>query len=113
VRKSDLTEAVKKGAERAGFAMNGYDYALYLRISSLPRETDCFSSIDVDVRYVGKLPLPAYPKGNHVRAVLWSNGTIIISPRNQHGREVAAVVKLLVKGMADEWIQDNSRQSAG
>jgi hypothetical protein len=113
VRKSDLTEAVKKGAERAGFAMNGYDYALYLRISSLPRETDCFSSIDVDVRYVGKLPLPAYPKGNHVRAVLWSNGTIIISPRNQHGREVAAVVKLLVKGMADDWIQDNSRQSAG
>ncbi|MEN8261810.1 MAG: hypothetical protein ABFS02_14795, partial [Pseudomonadota bacterium] len=85
VRKSDLTEAVNKGAESAGFALNGYDYALYLRVSSLPRETDCFSSIDVDVRYVGKLPLPAYPKGNRVRAVLWSNGTIIISPRNQHG----------------------------
>ncbi|MEN8197213.1 MAG: hypothetical protein ABFS30_11985, partial [Pseudomonadota bacterium] len=77
------------------------------------RETDCFSSIDVDVRYVGKLPLPAYPKGNRVRAVLWSNGTIIISPRNQHGREVAAVVTHLVKGMVKDWIQDNSRQSAG
>lgn len=113
VRESDLTEAVKKGAEEAGFTLDGYDYALYLRISSLPRETDCFSSIDVDVRYVGKLPLPAYPNGNRVRAVLWSNGTIIISARNQHGREVAAVVTLLVRGMAEDWIQDNSRQRAG
>ena len=112
-RMSDLTEAVKKGAEKAGFTLDGYDYALYLRISSLPRESDCFSSIDVEVRYVGKLPLPAYPNGNRVRAVLWSNGTIIISPRNQHGREVAAVVTLLVKGMVEDWIQDNSRQSAG
>ena len=112
-RMSDLTEAVKKGAEGAGFTLDGYDYALYLRISSLPRETDCFSSIDVEIRYVGKLPLPAYPDGNRVRAVLWSNGTIIISPRNQHGREVTAVVTLLVKGMVEDWIQDNSRQSAG
>lgn len=112
-RMTDLTEAVKKGAEKAGFALDGYDYALYLRISSLPRQTDCFSSIDIEVRYVGNLPLPAYPNGNRVRAVLWSNGTIIISPRNQHGREVAAVVTLLVKGMVEDWIHDNSRQSAG
>lgn len=113
VRESDLTKAVMKGVENAGLAFDGYDYALYVRISSLPRESDCFSSIDVEVRYVGKLPLPAYPNGNRVRAVLWSNGTIIISPRNQHGREVAAVVSLLVKGMAEDWIEDNSRQSAG
>ena len=112
-RLPDLTDAVKKGAEKARFTLDGYDYALYLRVSSLPRETDCFSSIDIEVRYVGTLPLPAYPNGNRVRAVLWSNGTIIISPRNQHGLEVAALVTLLVKGLVDDWIRDNSRQSAG
>lgn len=112
-RMSDLTKAVKKGAEKAGFTMDGYDYALYLRVSSLPRESDCFSSIDIDVRYVGKMPLPAYPSGNRVRAVLWSNGTIIISPRNQHGLEVASVVTRLVKGMVEDWIRDNSLQSSG
>jgi hypothetical protein len=93
VRESALTEAVKKGAEEAGFTLDGYDYALYLRISSLPRESDCFSSIDVDVRYVGKLPLPAYPNGNRVRAVLWSNGTIIISARNEPTGRVARLLR--------------------
>ena len=112
-RMSDLTEAVKKGAEKGGFTLGGYDYALYLRISSLPRQTDCFSSIDVEVRYVGKLPLPAYPNGAQVRAVLWSNGTIIISPSNQHGPEVVSVVTFLVKGMVEDWTRDNSRQRAG
>jgi hypothetical protein len=109
----NLVKAVREGSQKAGLKLDGYDYSLYVRISSLPRESDCFSSIDVEVRYVGRLPLPAYPKGNRVRAVLWSNGTIIISPRNQHGREVVAVLTLLVEGMADDWIHDNSRQSAG
>ena len=112
-RVADLTEAVKKGADGSGITLSGYDYELYLRVSSLPRETDCFSSIDVEVRYSGKLPLPSYPNGNRVRVVLWSNGTIIISPRNQHGAEVADVVTYLVKGMVEDWIRDNSRQSAG
>ena len=110
---ADLVDAVRNGSQKAGFKLDGHDYSFYVRISSLPRDSDCFSSIDVEVRYVGKLPLPAYPDGNRVRAVLWSNGTIIISPRNQHGREVAAVLTLLVEGMAEDWIQDNSRQSAG
>ena len=110
---ADLVKAVRNGSQKAGFNLDGYDYSFYVRISSLPRETDCFSSIDVEVRYVGKLPLPDYPKGNRVRVVLWSNGTIIISPRNQHGREVTAVLTLLVEGMAEDWIQDNSRLSAG
>jgi hypothetical protein len=113
VSEAKLTEAVRSGSKNAGFNLGGYDYSIYVRISSLPRESDCFSSIDVEVRYVGKLPLPEYPNGNQVRAVLWSNGTIIISPRNQHGREVASVITLLVKGLVEDWIQDNSRQSAG
>jgi hypothetical protein len=113
VSEARLAEAVRNGSEKAGFNLDGYDYSIYVRISSLPRGSDCFSSIDVEVRYVGKLPLPEYPNGNRVRAVLWSNGTIIISPRNQHRREVASVITLLVKGLAEDWIQDNSRQSAG
>jgi len=113
ISEAKLTDAVRNGSRSAGYNLDGYDYSLYVRISSLPRETDCFSSIDVEVRYAGKLPLPAYPNGNRVRAVLWSNGTIIISPRNQHGQEVAAVLTHLVSGMAEDWIQDNTRQSAG
>lgn len=108
-----IVEAVKAGSKDAGFNLEGYDYALYLRISSLPKETDCFSSIDVEVRYVGKLPIPAYPQGNRVRTVLWSNGTIIISPRNQHGREVADVVTYLVRGLSTDWLKDNATHKAG
>jgi hypothetical protein len=113
VNQTRLLEAVRKGAEHAGFTFDGYEYALYLRISSLPRESDCFSSIDIEVRYVGKLPLPAYPKGNLVRTVLWSNGTIIISPRNLHGQEIASVVTHLVEGLVADWTKDNSQQRAG
>lgn len=110
---SGLTEAVRKGAEGAGFALESYDYTLYLRISSLPSKADCFSSVDIEVRYAGKLPLPAYPKGNFVRTVLWSNGTIVFSPRNHHGADIAAVVTLLVKGLVTDWTGDNSLQRAG
>jgi hypothetical protein len=113
VNEAKLAESIRAGAEHAGFKLDGYDYALYLRISSLPRESDCFSSIDIEVRYLGKLPLPAYPKGNLVRTVLWSNGTIIISPRNVHGQEIASVVTHLVKGLAEDWTRDNSQQRAG
>lgn len=108
-----LDDAVKAGAKGAGFALDGYDYELYLRISSLPQGSDCYSSIDIEVRYIGKLLLPAYPKGNIVRAVLWSGGTIIVSPRNQHGNEVSAVVTGLVRGLVADWIKDNSLQKAG
>lgn len=113
ISEAKLTDAIRQGAEDAGFGLQGYDYALYLRISSLPRASDCFSSIDIEVRYVGKLPLPAYPEGNLVRTVLWSNGTIIISPRNVHGREIASVVVHLVKGLVADWTRDNSQQRAG
>lgn len=113
VSEASLIDSVRGGAENAGFKLDGFDYALYLRISSLPRESDCFSSVDIEVRYLGKLPLPAYPNGNLVRTVLWSNGTIIISPRNVHGREIAAVVTHLVKGLAEDWTRDNSQQRAG
>jgi hypothetical protein len=113
ISEAKLDDAVRKGSKEAGFNLDGHDYSFYVRVSSLPRDSDCFSSIDVEVRYVGKLPLPAYPNGSRVRAVLWSNGTIIISARNQHGREVAALLTSLVEGMSEDWIQDNSRQSAG
>ena len=113
IDETKLIEAVTEGAEGAGFTLGGYDYALYLRISSLPRASDCFSSIDIEVRYVGKLALPAYPNGNRARAVLWSNGIVIFSARNQHGREVTAVVTQLVQSLAADWGQDNARQRAG
>lgn len=113
VNEQALTKAIREGAKQAAFSFKGYDYALYVRISSLPRQDDCFSSIDIEVRYVGKLPLPAYPKGNFVRTVLWSNGTIIISPRNVHGREIASVVTYLVEGLVKDWTRDNSQQRAG
>lgn len=113
VSEAKLAQAVREGADHAGFKLDGYDYALYLRISSLPREDDCFSSIDIEVRYLDKLPLPAYPKGNLVRTVLWSNGTIIISPRNVHGQEIASVVTHLMKGLVEDWTRDNSQQRAG
>lgn len=113
VTESGLTEAVRKGADGAGFVLESYDYALYLRVSSLPSKTDCFSSVDIEVRYSGKLPLPAYPKGNFVRTVLWSNGTIVFSARNHHGAEIAAVVTILVKGLITDWTEDNSLQRAG
>ena len=121
IGETKLIEAITEGAEGAGFTLGGYDYALfrsydyalYLRISSLPRASDCFSSIDIEVRYVGKLALPAYPNGNRARAVLWSNGIVIFSARNQHGREVTAVVTQLVQSLAADWSQDNARQRAG
>ena len=113
ISEAALTQAVTKGADGAGFALTGYDYDLYLRVSSLPNKTDCFSSIDIEVRYAGKLPLPAYPKGNFVRTVLWSNGTVVFSARNHHGVDIAKVVTDLVRVLVADWVEDNSLQRAG
>lgn len=113
VSELELNDAVQAGAVNAGFTLDGYDYELYLRVSSMPEESLCFSSVDMEVRYNGKLKLPAYPLGNTVRAVLWSNGNIVISPRSQHGGDIAAVVTNLVRGLIADWIKDNSVHKAG
>ncbi len=108
-----LADAVSVEAESGGLTVGGYDFMLYLRISSLPRGGDCFSSVDMEVRYFGTMPLPGQPEGTRVRGVLWSNGTIFITPRRQHGEEAAGIVRSLTRALIEDWLIDNERQKSG
>lgn len=108
-----LSAAAAKGMKGAGFQLGGYDYSLYLRVVAMPEGDKCFSSVDLEVRYLGRMPLPAYPKGNVVRAVLWSSGNIILSLRAQHSAEAEALVTRLVRALAADWARDNAQQKAG
>ncbi|MDH3230423.1 MAG: hypothetical protein OEN55_11580 [Alphaproteobacteria bacterium] len=102
--KQVLTEA----AADAPFSLDGREYVLFVRLSSLPKQGECFSSIDLGVYWEGRVTLPGNTSAARAKVKLWENGTILISPRSQHWREVAAILKHLVGNLESAWRTDNS-----
>lgn len=88
-------------------SLDGRDYVLFVRLSSLPKGKDCFSSIDLGVHWEGSIPLPEYPAGSRAKVKLWENGTIVISSRKDHWLEVSGILEHLVRGLASAWRADN------
>lgn len=103
-----LSRSALRGAEGAGFTLDGYDYTLYLRVNTLPRSGDCFSSIDMEAYYYGEVVMPNWPQGNDAEVVLWERSTILISPQGQHGGDVNRIVREFTRRLADDWRKDNS-----
>jgi hypothetical protein len=108
ITKARLVRAVKDGTVDTPFEFNGYNYNLYIRISSLFRAGECFSSVDVAAYYQGRLPMPAYPGGAYSKVVLWERGTVLVSRRELHGREVSIIVENLMRSLVIDWKRDNS-----
>ena len=106
--KEDLVRQVLSEATTAApFSLDGREYVLFVRLSSLPKQGDCFSSIDLGVYWEGNVNLPGDPNQTRAKVKLWETGTILISSRNQHWREVAAILKLLVGNLISAWRADN------
>jgi len=103
-----LTRSVTRGTQGAGFTLDGYDYTLYVRVNTLPRNGDCFSSVDIETYYYGAVVMPNFPKGNNAEIVLWENSTIVVSPQGQHGGDVNEIVRGFTRTLAADWIKDNS-----
>lgn len=91
----------------APFRLDGRDYVLFVRLSSLPKRGDCFSSIDIGVYWEGDVPLPGSPRGVRAKIKLWEKGTILISPNSLHRREVSGILKYLVANLIAAWKEDN------
>ncbi len=108
ITEARLVRAVKDGTADTPFKFNGYNYNLYIRISSLFRAGECFSSVDVAAYYQGRLPMPAYPGGAYSKVVLWESGTVLVSRREKHGREISVIVENLMRSMVVDWKRDNS-----
>lgn len=108
ITEDGLAGAVRAAARGAGFALDGYDYTLYVRVNTLPKRGDCFSSVDMEAYYYGRLALPNFPQGNNAEVVLWENGTILISPQGRHGRDVGEIVQRFTRDLVNDWIKDNS-----
>lgn len=104
---SRIRQAVTEASEQAPLSLDGKEYVLFVRTSSLPREDECFSSIDLGVYWQGKVTLPEFPDGNGARVRLWENGTIVISTRKRHWDEVEIILKRLFRGMVSAWRADN------
>jgi len=104
-----IRQALNEATTDAPFALNGRDYVLFVRLSSLPKQGDCFSSIDLGVYWEGDVPLPASPDGIRGKVKLWENGTILISPNNQHWQEVSDILKHLVANLISTWQADNGK----
>lgn len=107
VTRGRITASVREFVAKAPFKMDGEKYILLVRISSLPKDGDCFSSVDLGVYYKGRIALPASQDGLG-KAVLWENGTILISPRSQHWPEVENIMDHLIRGLIAEWDGDNA-----
>lgn len=103
-----LTRSVTQGAQGAAFTLDGYDYTLYVRVNTLPRNGDCFSSVDMEAYYYGAVAMPNFPKGNNAEIVLWESSTIVVSPQGQHGGDVNEIVRGFTRMLAADWIKDNS-----
>lgn len=108
ITESGLERAVAKGARGAGFTLDGYDYTLYVRVNTLPRNGDCFSSVDMEAYYYGEVVMPNFPQGNNAEIVLWESSTIVISPKGQHGADISGIVADFTRMLADDWNKDNS-----
>jgi len=107
IKDSLVRQVLNEAAAGAPFSLDGREYVLFVRLSSLPKQGECFSSIDLGVYWEGSVALPGEPGGIRAKVKLWENGTILISPRGQHWREVAAILKHLVGNLKSAWQADN------
>jgi len=109
VTETKIKATVGKAVAEIGapLSLDGRDYVLFVRLSSLPKGGDCFSSIDLGVYWEGSVPLPDYPDGSRAKVKLWENGTIVISSRRDHWLEVAGILEHLARGLASAWRADN------
>lgn len=105
-----IRQVLGEATAEAPFGLNGRDYVLFVRLSSLPKQGDCFSSIDLGVYWEGDVSLPASPDGIRAKVKLWETGTILISPSGQHWQEVADILRHLVGNLISAWRADNDKQ---
>lgn len=108
ITKRGIARAVKKGAKGAPFKIGGENYNLYVNVLTLPRDGNCFSSVRIQAYYYGEVVLPNYPKGNFAEVALWENGTITITGKSEHGKDVNKWVTELTRKLVEDWEQDNS-----
>lgn len=87
--------------------LDGRGHVLFVRLSSLPKGNDCFTSIDMGVYWQGRVSLPGHPDGTRAKVKLWENGTIMVSLRRDHWLEVAGILEHLVRGLSSAWRADN------
>lgn len=106
ITRGRITDSIRDMTADAPFKLGGDRYILTVRMSSIPKDGECFSSVDIGVYYRGALALPGRPEGEG-KAVLWENGTILISPRSQHWPEVENIMKHLMRGLVADWRSDN------
>lgn len=109
INESRIRQVLEKAAAEAPFGLDGRDYVLFVRLSSLPKKGDCFSSIDLGVYWEGDISLPESPESVRAKVKLWENGTILISPNNLHWREVAGILEHLVGNLIASWRADNDK----
>lgn len=105
-----IRQVLGEATADAPFALDGRDYVLFVRLSSLPKHGDCFSSIDLGVYWEGSVALPDGPESARAKVKLWENGTILISPNGQHWHEVAGILRHLVGNLVSAWHADNDKQ---
>ncbi len=107
IKDANVRDVLNEAMAEAPFGLGGRDHVLFVRLSSLPKQGECFSSIDLGVYWEGRVALPGNPDGIRARVKLWEKGTILISPRSQHWNEVAGILQHLVENLKSAWLADN------
>lgn len=107
ITRNRIAQSVRREVAETPLKLDGVRHILLIRVSSLPKDGECFSSIDLGAYYKGKLALPDRPDGQG-KVVLWENGTIVISPRSQHWTEVENILQHLMRGFVADWRGDNA-----
>lgn len=103
-----LTKAANKGVKRAPFTLGGEEYDLYVQVTSMRKDGECFSSVAVQAYYYGEITLPAYPEGNNAEVMLWKDGKLAITAERAHGANVSKLVTQLIQKLVADWKKDNS-----
>lgn len=107
IKADDVRQLLNEAASEAPFSLDGTDYVLFVRLSSLPKHGDCFSSIDLGVYWEGDVALPESTGATRAKVKLWENGTILISPRKRHWQETAGIIRHLLRNLEAAWLLDN------
>lgn len=107
VTQEGIRQAVVAPAGSAPFTFEGWSPIFSVSVLTLNSGAICASYVDIEVYYHQEVELPNLAEGAFTNVVLWREGTIALSPQDEHGLHVEDATRNLTQDFVHDWNLDN------